>query len=337
VIDMAKEVLLYGEIRSYTATDFHQSLQAIGEDDEAVLRINSPGGSPEFGWGMVAMWKDKPNKKRVKVDGQAHSMAAFFLCYADSVESLDVAEFLIHRAAYPSWFEQSAEMFDQATKDNLIRVNKSLEAAFRGKVDVEKFEQMKGVKVKDVFSLNNRIDVYLTAKEAKSIGLIDKIVTITPSIRSEIEGFAKAASSNGERIFIPKEVIEQPINNKPTKPKQMTADQLKSEHPEVFNAIAKSAVDAERDRVGAWMAFNDIDAVAVAKGIESGASISQKDMAEFTRKGIAKGAVKAAESESTTTIVEGAEKTPEQLAAEAEAKTKADFLTAAKEAAKKLI
>jgi ATP-dependent Clp protease protease subunit len=327
---MAKEVLLYGEIRSYTATEFHQSLQNVGENDDVALRINSPGGSPEYGWGMIAMFKDLPNKKTIKVDGQAHSMAAYFLCYAESVEGLDVSEYLIHRAAYPQWMEQSAEMFDEATKQNLIRVNKSLEAALRGKIDVEKFEKIKNVKVKDIFSLDNRIDVYLTAKEAKSIGLIDKIVTITPSIRSEIESYAKAASSGGEKIFIPTE-LPKPIN----KPKKMTAEQLKSEHPEVFNAIAKSAVDAERDRVGAWMAFNDIDAVAVAKGIESGKSLSQTDMADFTRKGIAKGAVAAAESESTTTITEGEAKTPEQLAAEAAAKTKTDFLTAAKEAAKK--
>jgi ATP-dependent Clp protease protease subunit len=332
---MAKEVLLYGEIRSYTATEFHQSLQGIGESEEVALRVNSPGGSPEYGWGMIAMFKDLPNKKTIKVDGQAHSMAAYFLCYCDYSEGLDVSEYLIHRAAYPEWMEKSSE-FDEATKQNLIRVNKSLENALRGKIDVEKFEQIKGVKLKDVFSLDNRIDIYLTAKEAKSIGLINKVVTITPSIRSEIEGFAKAASSGGEKIFVPKKVEEEKIqtNIETQNKKQMTAEQLKSEHPEVFNAIAKSAVDAERDRVGAWMAFKDIDAVAVAKGISEGRVISQTDMAAFTVAGIAKGAVAAAEGESTKQIAEGEQKTPEQLKAEADVKAKTDFLTAAKEAAK---
>ena len=328
---MAKEVLLYGRIDSEKAELFHESLQEIEGNDEMMLRINTIGGSPEYGWGVTAMWNEIKTPKKIRVDGQAHSFGAFMLCYTENTEALDVAEFLIHRAAYPSWMESSPE-FDDATKGNLIRVNKSLETAFRNKVDVVKFEalpQMAGKKIKDIFSMDSRIDIYLTAKEAKSIGLINKVIPLTPSITAEITAYAKAASSE---VFIPKVETElpKPIN----KPKKMTAEQLKSEHPEVFNAIAKSAVDAERDRVGAWMAFNDIDAVAVAKGITEGKQMSQTDMADFTRKGIAKGAVAAAEAESTTTIVEPETKTPEQDAAEKAAKTTNDFLTAAKNAAK---
>lgn len=326
---MAKEVLLYGRIDSYSANEFHTALQEIEADGELLLRINSVGGSPEYGWGIISMWNEIKAPKKIRIDGQAHSAAAFILCYAENSEGLDVSEYLIHRAAYPQWMEQSAE-FDDATKGNLLRVNKSLETAFRNKVDIEKFEalpQMAGKKTKDIFSMDSRIDIYLTAKEAKQIGLINKVIPLTPSITAEISGYAKAASST---VFVPKTELPKPIN----KQKQMTAEQLKSEHPEVFNAIAKSAVVAERDRVGAWMAFNDIDAVAVAKGITEGLTCGQKDMADFTRKGIAKGAVTAAAAE-VIPPVEGAEtKTAEQLAAEAEEKTKTDFLTAAKNAAK---
>ncbi len=330
---MPKEVLLYGRIDSETATMFHESLQEIEGNDEMMLRINSIGGSPEFGWGIISMWNEIKTPKKIRVDGQAHSTAAFLLCYAEYTESLDVAEFLIHRAAYPSYMENSVE-FDDATKGNLMRVNKSIEAAFRAKVDIVKFEalpQMAGKKTKDIFSMDARIDIYLTAKEAKSIGLINKVIPLTPSITAEIKAYAKAASSN---VFVPKETTEKELQNKPIHKKQMTADQLKSEHPEVFNSIAKSAVDAERDRVGAWMAFNDIDAVAVAKGITEGKTMSQTDMADFTRKGIAKGAVAKAETE-TIPPVNGAEtKTADQLANEAKAAATNDFLTAAKEAAK---
>ncbi len=333
---MAKEVLLYGRIDSEKAELFHEALQEAEGNDELMLRINSIGGEPEYGFGIIAMFNEIKTAKKIRVDGQAHSTAAFLLCYAENAEALDVSEFLIHRAAYPIWMESSPN-FDESMKGNLNRINASLEKAFRAKVDTVKFEalpQMAGKKIKDIFSIENRIDVFLTAKEAKSIGLINKVIPLTPSITAEIKGYAKAASGE-EKIFIPKEAIKpiEPIINK----NKMTADQLKSEHPDVFNAIAKSAVVAERDRVGAWMAFNEIDAVAVAAGIEKGENLSQKDMAEFTRKGIAKGAVAAAGAEAIPPVAGAETKTADELAKEAKAKETNDFLTASKEAAKKMV
>jgi ATP-dependent protease ClpP protease subunit len=329
---MAKEVLLYGRIDSYSANEFHDALKEIEGDGEMLLRINSEGGSPEYAWGIISMWNEIKTPKKIRIDGQAHSSAAFILCYAENAEGLDVSEYLIHRAAYPSYMENS-EDFPDSLKGNLERINKSLETAFRAKVDIVKFEslpQMAGLKTKDIFSMDGRIDIFLTAKEAKSIGLINKVIPLTPSITAEISSYAKAASS---KVFVPREVQKEEIQ-KPINKKQMTADQLKSEHPETYNAIAKSAVDAERDRVGAWMAFNDIDAVAVAKGITEGKSLSQTDMADFTRKGIAKGAVANAETEKIPAVEATETKTAEQLSDEAKAKKTTDFLTAAKEAAK---
>lgn len=332
---MGKEVLLYGRINSEKAELFHEALQEVEGNDELMLRMNTIGGEPEYGWGVTSMWNEIKTTKKIRVDGQAYSFGTFMLCYTDNNEALDVAEFLIHRAAYPSWIESSPD-FDEARKGNLIRINKSLEAAFRAKVDIVKFEalpQMAGRKTKDIFSMDARIDIFLTAKEAKSIGLINKVIPLTPSITAEIKGYAKAAS--GEKIFVPTEEIKpiEPIINK----NKMTADQLKSEHPDVFNAIVKSAVAAERDRVGAWMAFNEIDAVAVAAGIEKGENLSQKDMAEFTRKGIAKGAVAAAGAEVIPPVAGAETKTPAELAEAAKEKEKTDFLTASLEAAKKLV
>ncbi len=331
---MGKEVLLYGRINSEKAELFHEALQEVEGNDELMLRMNTIGGEPEYGWGVTSMWNEIKTAKKIRVDGQAYSFGTFMLCYTDNNEALDVAEFLIHRAAYPSWIESSPD-FNEAMKGNLVRINKSLEAAFRAKVDIVKFEalpQMAGRKTKDIFSMDARIDIFLTAKEAKSIGLINKVIPLTPSITAEIKGYAKAAS--GEKIFIPKEEIK-PIE--PTNKNKMTADQLKSEHPDVYNAIVKTAVAAERDRVGAWMAFNEIDAVAVAAGIEKGENLTQKDMAEFTRKGITKGAVAAAGAETIPPVAGAETKTSDELAKEAKAKEKNDFLTASLEAAKKLV
>jgi ATP-dependent protease ClpP protease subunit len=330
-----KTILLYGSIDSYKAREFHAAVSGItDESEEVLLRINSPGGSPEYGWGMISMFKDLKNPKRILVDGQAHSMGAYFLAYANDVESLDVSEFLIHRAAYPEWIESNPENFDDAMKGNLIRVNQSLEKALRSKIDVAKFEAMKQVRIKDIFSLDSRIDVFLTAKEAKEIGLISKITKLTAEMAADITMFAKAAQSEN-KIYIPKAADQAPEKPLNPNPKHMTQAELKAAHPELFADIQKDAVAQERDRVGAWMAFNDVDPVAVAKGITDGASMSHTMMAELSRKSVAKAAVTTAAADSPEGITPEGAKTAEQIAKEKEAKDLADFMAESKAIASK--
>lgn len=288
-----KDILLYGRIDSYEARSFNMAMQEIEEDDDIILRINTQGGSPEYGWGIISMFKDLPNPKKVKVDGQAHSMGAFVLCYVQEVEALDVAEFLIHRAAYPDYFEAS-EMFSEPIKENLIRINKSLETAFRAKVDVALFEEMKGIKVKDIFSMDSRMDVFLTAKEAKKIGLISKIIPLTAAAAAEIGTYAKAASS-GAGIFIP--TASEENNLKPLNKKTMTVAELQAAHPETFRQIYDAGVSAERDRVGSLMAFHDLDPETVGKAVKEGGVLTATMSAELTRKAISKSAVAGLEKD----------------------------------------
>lgn len=330
-----KTILLYGSIDSYKARDFHASLSSVvDETEELLLRVNSPGGSPEYGWGMASMWKELKNPKRILVDGQAHSMAMFFLAYSDNVESLDVSEFLIHRAAYPEWIENNPERFDQPMRDNLIRVNKSLEAALRSKIDVAKFEAISGVKLKDIFSMDQRLDVFITAKQAKEIGLVSKVTKLTAEMLAEVSTYAKAAQSEN-KIYIPEAILPPPVKPLNPNPKTMTQAELKASHPDVYAAIQNEAVAQERDRVGAWMAYNDVDPAAVAKGIKEGASMSQTTMAELTRKSVAKASVDGAAADSPAPIAPEGAKTADQIAKEKAAKDKEDFLKESAQHAKK--
>lgn len=275
------DILLYGEIYSYSASEF---VTAIDENtsDELVVRINSGGGEPEYGWGMIAKFSEYAGKKSLKVDGKAYSMGAFFCCYSDSVEALDVSQFLIHRAAYPSWFE-SSDYFTAALKSNLESINLNLRKALEAKIDVAKFEEIAGKKIKDIFSMDSRVDVFLTAAQAKSIGLIDKINKITPQKRAEIDNImgAKIAAH-----YKPESSIEPQV--KPVIQNKMTKEKLLAEHPEVHAMIVGLGVAQERDRVGAWMKFNDVDPAAVSAGITSGENISQTAMADFAVKVYAK-------------------------------------------------
>lgn len=273
------EFLIYGSINSFTSSEFIKSMNEA--DGDITVRINSGGGEPDYGWGMVAKFKEYEGKKTVKVDGKAYSMGAFIAMYADNVEALDVSTFMVHRAAYPTWFEGS-EYFTAELKENLTNINKSLEKAFKNKVNVEEFEKMKGVKVKDIFSMDDRVDVFLNAKEAKKIGLVSKVVKITPKKAAEINSNVQLAASVDTDLTVeaPKEKpakqdIQTQINTK------MNKSELKEKHPELYAEIFGLGVEQEKERVSAWAKWKDIDAKLTMEGIESGNDMKASDISEF--------------------------------------------------------
>ena len=273
------EFLIYGQINSYTSSEFITSMNEA--DGDITVRINSGGGEPDYGWGMVAKFKEYEGNKTVKIDGKAYSMGAYIAMYADNVEALDVSTFMVHRAAYDSWFE-SSEYFTAELKANLGNINKSLEAAFRARVDVEKFENLKDVKVKDIFSMDDRIDVFLTAKEAKKIGLVSKIIKITPSKAAEINSHVKIAASTDSDLTV--EAPEQ----KPTKQDiqtqtntKMNKSELREKHPELFAEIVGLGVEQEQERVSAWAKWSEIDPALAMKGIEGKDEIKASNISEF--------------------------------------------------------
>lgn len=295
-----KDLLIYGVIWSHMAAEFLTQLGDF-EGDELVVRVNSPGGEVVYGWGIISKFNEFVGKKTIKVDGQAHSMGAFICAYADNVEAIDTAQFVIHRAAYPKWLESAENFIDSAQQSLLEETNKSLMTAFKNKIDVPAFEKMKGIKVKDLFAMkdkngnHSRIDITLTAQEAKKIGLVDKVVKITPAKSAKISSdYSISMAAMHEHMGIPAQVIDtipaaaatedSPLPIKSEKINKMTASQFQKENPEAYAAIVLKGQTAERDRVGAWLAFNDVDPEAVAKGIASGDAISQTAMADFSKK-----------------------------------------------------
>lgn len=272
---MPKEVLLYGQIYSQSSIDFINGVNDTDEGDDLTIRINTDGGDVLYGWGMVAKFNEFKGSKKIKVDGSAYSMGAFFLLYTpkENIEALDVSDILFHRAAYPSWYE--SDYMTDSEKTVLSAINSSLEKAFRAKIDVPKFEAITGVTVKSMFSMDSRIDVNLTAKQAKQIGLIGSIVTITPTKKAEI-------NATYQRIAAQYSGGNKPNTN--TNPKKMTKEDFQREHPEAYAAIKQEGIVQERDRVGAWNAYAKIDADAVQAGIKSGEAMTMTVQAELNIK-----------------------------------------------------
>lgn len=282
-------ILLYTRIYDYTAERFIQQLAATG-NGPATMRINSGGGDVLSGWGMIAALVEYKGKKYIKVDGYADSMAANILFYVDEVECLDVSEFTLHRAAYPEWMEADKDTMNNDRWAELTRVNNHIRAAMEAKVDVAKFEQITGVTLDRLFSLDTRIDVQLTAEQALEIGLVSKINKITPEIEAFVAKNSTEMQLAAEKIRLPKVPAKPaasttttaiPNNNKTRK---MTLAEFKSQHPDVYNEAYNEGVTAERDRVESWLEFNDVDAEDVSKGITSGEQISRKQMSAFVKK-----------------------------------------------------
>ncbi len=61
----------------------------------------------------------------------------------------------------------------------------------------------------------------------------------------------------------------------------MDLQKLKSEHPDLVDAIAKEAKAEERERTAAWLKYMNVDAKAVAKGIEEGNEITPSQREEL--------------------------------------------------------
>lgn len=303
---MKKELYLYSGIYDFTA---ERIISALNEnpDDDVVMRINSPGGGVLAGWGIIAKMQERKGKVHVKIDGGAMSMAAMISLFADHVEALDVSTIMLHRAiGYADTQEQ---------KDWLNRINKDLRAKIETKVDAEQFEKVTGYKVADLFEKEERLDLFLSAKQAKQIGIVDSIVKADPDqIKAVAQMFDVAAQVT--QIDNSKNII-------------MTKEDFKLKHPEAYNALVaevKTAVLAEEsDRVGSWMVFIDTDKKAVLDGIASGKAISATQMSEFVIKKTAqaslatldeegKGTPAAEQSEAAKKATEaGAKKTEAQM------------------------
>ena len=186
------DILLYGGIYEWTVERFIKDLNASGKD--VTVRVNSDGGSPSDAMGLIAVLQDKQKKGKVKLcaDGKANSMASFLFCYVDDTECLETTTFGIHRAGYSSYIEDDPQRLTQAMKDERDRINAFLRPAFEAKIDANQLYAIKGITVDELFSTETRKLVILNAQEAKQIGLVKKVIPITPEKKMQIEASLKA-------------------------------------------------------------------------------------------------------------------------------------------------
>jgi len=273
-----KQILLYTPIFSFTAESFVDKITNIEDKNEDItIRVNSPGGSVFAGWSMIAAMQEHKGSIKMKVDGVAASMAAYMTLFADEVEALDVSRFLFHRA--------DGYTENEDDKKELLAINDIIKKQMQKRMNPDTFKEVSGVGFDELFDMSKRKDVWLSAKQLKQIGLVDKIVRLEPK---EIEAMNETfyAFSNFEQGSLESGGTDKKAesNNNDKKIVTMTKQEIKAQFPEVYAEIVKEGTLSERDRVAAFMEFADIDPEATKKSIVDGIEMSQKYMAEMTKK-----------------------------------------------------
>lgn len=287
---MSKELYLYSPIYSGVAENLISQLEE-NQDNEVTIRVNTPGGGVYSALGIYAKMREHGNVN-LKIDGSAMSGGFFMIPYAKTVECLDVSTFMIHRA--------DMYVSNDQDKSLLAKTNKDLRAKIESRVSAELFKEVTGVSYDELFDAEKQLDVYLTAQQMKKLGLVNKVKKLTPQE-------ATAFNAQFERMAALHNPTETPT------PTKMTEQEIKEKYPEAYNAIVAS----ERDRVGAWMAFIEVDPKAVAEGIEKGTNLSQKAMAELSIKMLNKGTLETLENGQPKPVATGGQAKPEEEKANA--------------------
>ncbi len=290
---MAKELYIYSPFYDFIVENLISQIEDNMNVD-ITLRENSPGGSVYSAYGAYTKIKEH-GKVHLKVDGAAMSAGAFLPLYCKSSECLDVSRFVFHRA---DMYVSNDE--DQAYLDG---INADLKAKMKMKIDSKIFKQVTGYSIEDMFNPEKRIDITLTGAEAKKIGLIDKVVKLTPEMQSEITAF------NNKYYSVAAEVNEPPAPVAKTNSNTkiiMTIEKLKSEHPAIYAEVVALGVAQEKDRVEACLVFADIDPKAVKAAIESGKPLSQKQISELTLKSLSPEILAKLSKETPAAVVPGA-------------------------------
>lgn len=287
---MTKEILLYGGIYSYSVEAFINKMEEYKNNDVAI-RINSGGGDPIAMWGAASKMREHTKNVLVKTDGRADSAATYLLLYADKSECLNISTFVLHRAAF--YNESNLTPSDIS---ELAKVNADMRKALEMKIDEAKLKILKNVTLDDIFNPEQRIDVQLTAEEALEIGLVNKINPINQREMQAISDYLYngIAASSQE----PKEKTQNPT--------KMDITKLKAEHPELYAQIFALGIAQEKDRVEAFLVYNELDAKGVKAAIEEGKPMTQKQMAEFGLKALSSDALKNLSASSANPVITGA-------------------------------
>lgn len=228
------------------------------DGDEVIFLINSGGGSVFDGYEIFNLIKSYTGKTTAKIVGIAASAASFIAMAADKVQASALSQIMIHRASNgnkgnaPGHYA-NAEFLEQI--DNTI---------------VKAYTMKNGKCDEEMVALMDKT-TWFTAEQALEEGLIDEIINnevSVPKVYNSIEDkqevidklISLGSVENVKKALLNKDLgitgVTNTIKNTNKNKEEetnMTLDQLKQEHPDLYNQIVqdvqKEAVTNERARI----------------------------------------------------------------------------------------
>lgn len=268
---MAKEIILYQGLHNWSAESLINELNAH-MNEEVVIRLNSPGGDVFASYGIMAKIAEHGDVT-IKVDGIAASAAFIALMYANKVYCLDVSTFMAHRAASYS--------NDPEAKKLEAVINADLRKKILSRVDEAKWKEITGTSIEEMFNADTRVNVWLNAKQMKDLGIVSKIVKLTPAEGAAVSAAWAIAASAEDPNHAPKPSV--PPTKKPEPEETMkTLAELMAQNPALYALAIAEGVKKERDRVGSFLAYAEADPKRVAEAVAKGEEMTETLRSELS-------------------------------------------------------
>lgn len=269
------EIMIYSEIVSWkwraddpevTASDFDKLLKEAKASGakKLRLRVNSPGGHVDQAVAMKSMLNTSGFEEIiVDIEGLCASAATFFVCVHNAhVRIAQGSEFMIHNPSV--WcrgdavaFRRTAERMEKMENDQ-----HQMYAARTGQTEDKIKEWMDA-------------ETWFSAREAVEYGFADEILDAAPIaacaseeaitiMRQMYNMIPEWIGTNVSNTVSPVANDTAAENNNPTKEEEqsmnineITAEQLRTENPDLFEAIRNQGITEERERMQQIDALTD--------------------------------------------------------------------------------
>lgn len=272
--EKSAELILYGSIGSDEYWDdisdkaFKQDIENLGDVENIILHINSPGGSVFSAVAIANTLKNHKAKITANIDGLAASAATIITSACDIVKMPKNALFMVHN---PITFAYGNNQDMQKTLEMLNKVKNSIIETYlnKAKTDKETLSEL----------MDN--ETWMSAEEAKEYGFIDEILDenvekevienklIINNMAFDISRFKnfKEKKNREPRVInisvnstgSPEEIADKfrdilnSTENQKNEGGNMTLEELKNKFPELYNQIFNEGKEAgitkERERM----------------------------------------------------------------------------------------
>lgn len=167
------EVMIYSTITPYkwrdtdpevTSNEFDKKIKELGDVDEILVRINSPGGSVWEATAIRTILEKHPAKKSIDIEGLCASAATIIACIPGAkVRMAKGGEYMIHRCSSGAWGHADAML---AAYNSMTATDSTLADYYSertGKTAEECLELMKA-------------ETWYTGKTALEAGFVDELI-----------------------------------------------------------------------------------------------------------------------------------------------------------------